>query len=124
MGLVAFFEIVCHAVFAADLVVVRNTGPVQVDEGQIQFLRHRFNGRRPIRYFASEDSFLIRSLKDGKPHCEVKAFPVAGDRDSGAVRNLCRSPFPGAEALLYLGVGECNGMLSHGTAQLHRPGLP
>ena len=86
-------------------------------------IRIRDDGRRPIRYFASEGNFLIRSLKDGEPQHEVKTFPIAGDGESGAVRTICRSPFPGEEDILYLGVGECNGMPSHDTGRIYRLGL-
>ena len=83
-------------------------------------IRVRDDGRRRIRYFASEGHFLVRSLRDGKPHYTVQTFEAAGDGQSGAVRTLCCSPFKDEADVLYVGGGECNGMPSHDTAWIYR----
>ena len=82
-------------------------------------IRVRDDGRRPIRYFASERNFLIRSIKKGKPVYSVRSFEAAGKGTSGAVRSIVRSPFKGEENTLYLGGGECNGMPSHDTGWIY-----
>lgn len=82
-------------------------------------IRVRDDGRRPIRYFASERNFLVRTLKEGKPVYAVRSFDAAGKGTSGAVRSICRSPFVGEEEILYLGGGECNGMPSHDTGWIY-----
>ena len=84
-----------------------------------QNVRVRDDGRRPIRYFASERNFLIRTLEKGKPVYAVRSFDAAGKGTSGAVRSICRSPFEGEEEILYLGGGECNGMPSHDTGWIY-----
>jgi hypothetical protein len=83
-------------------------------------IKTRDDGRRPIRYFASEGNYLIRSLKDGKPHYDVHTIPGTGKAQVGAVRTLYRSPFPGEKDVLYLGGVDCNGMPSHDTAWIYR----
>ena len=82
-------------------------------------VRVRDDGRRPIRYFASERNFLIRSIEKGKPVYTVRSFEAAGKGTSGAVRSIVRSPFAGEENTLYLGGGECNGMPSHDTGWIY-----
>ena len=82
-------------------------------------IRVRDDGRRPIRYFASERNFLVRTLEKGKPVYTVRSFDAAGKGTSGAVRSICRSPFEGEEEILYLGGGECNGMPSHDTGWIY-----
>ena len=82
-------------------------------------IRIRDDGRRPIRYFASERNFLIRSLKKREPVYTVRSFEAAGKGTSGAVRSIVRSPFEGEENTLYLGGGECNGMPSHDTGWIY-----
>jgi len=82
-------------------------------------IRIRDDGRRPIRYFASERNFLIRTLQRGKPVYTVRSFEAAGKGESGAVRSIVRSPFEGEENTLYLGGGECNGMPSHDTGWIY-----
>lgn len=82
-------------------------------------IRVRDDGRRPIRYFASERNFLVRTLEKGKPVYTVRSFDAAGKGTSGAVRSICRSPFEGEEKTLYLGGGECNGMPSHDTGWIY-----
>jgi hypothetical protein len=113
--------------------IVHNKGPDDQDQWLIGFqcsydkkyvesggkkkhnIRVRDDGRRPIRYFASERNFLVRTLEKGKPVYTVRSFDAAGQGASGAVRTICRSPFDGEGDLLYLGGGECNGMPSHDT---------
>ena len=92
-----------------------------VENGGLQKhnIRVRDDGRRPIRYFASERNFLVRTLKKGKPAYAVRSFDAAGKGTSGAVRSICRSPFEGEEEILYLGGGECNGMPSHDTGWIY-----
>ena len=82
-------------------------------------IRVRDDGRRPIRYFASERNFLVRTLEKGKPTYTVRSFDAAGKGTSGAVRSICRSPFEGEAEILYLGGGECNGMPSHDTGWIY-----
>lgn len=120
--------------------IVHNTGPDGQDQWLIGFqcsydkkyvenggkkkhnIRVRDDGRRPIRYFASERNFLVRTFEEGKPVYAVRSFDAAGKGTSGAVRTICRSPFEGEDDILYLGGGECNGMPSHDTGWIYTVG--
>ena len=83
-------------------------------------IKIRDDGKRPIRYFAAEGRYLIRSLKNGKPLYQVRTIEHPGKNQIGAVRTICKSPFAGDKDVLYMGGVDCNGMPSHDTGWVYR----
>lgn len=83
-------------------------------------IKIRDDGRRPIRYFASEGQYLIRSIKDGKQVYQRRAIEGTGKSQIGAVRTICKSPFDEKGDVLYMGGVDCNGMPSQDTAWIYR----
>jgi arylsulfatase A-like enzyme len=83
-------------------------------------IKVRNDGKRPIRYFASEGNYLIRAVKNGKPFYELRTIEKTQDSQVGAVRTICRSPFEKEDNVLYMGGVDCNGMPSHDTAWIYR----